>query len=598
MKPLAFLCAFSALIGSCSNDKKAKNHDLVTIESQDNRVTKQNKTLSNQKIDVNNPGDIVNFFKDLDTNPEALEHFKNLLSNGDYSKIELLQLQFYLQQAQKESADESLKNSGNKVKESSQNLFKTVSSSTDKLLQKHGANPQMKTVEQLIQDQLQLIDNQNVNKSNQARILGNQKLKEFLSDYPDNIIQQKLNSVSLYGTVQKVETLEAVAAAEDDAQIMEILTGYFKMNENEIRLIQKIPEFIKYDNEKDALENLSSQLHPDIENHLKSENASKEFVKFVTSHKKEIDHNSRTVLNKSKKARSDFKKLNPSWFGYAETQGNVYIDEKGKAIYLPLGAASFADRVVSHQTGNPAGGFSPGALGAPDMSMRTYEDFNPRVCNVGINGVLTLEFIDNALVDVTGPDLFVFELGEIEATKLEISKDGKNWIEVGTIEGGTAAVDIQEFVRPGETFHFVRITDLNSPSVLPGADIDAVAVIGGAVRLQLDSSVLFEFGKYHIKPDAKDALTEMVQKILQIEKGTILIEGHTDNVGNANSNQILSKNRAESVAEFLKNSLGETQRKYQWKTQGFGDSQPIVPNDTEENRQLNRRVEILIIPTG
>ncbi len=50
----------------------------------------------------------------------------------------------------------------------------------------------------------------------------------------------------------------------------------------------------------------------------------------------------------------------------------------------------------------------------------------------------------------------------MEPTRLAISHDGKKWIDVGAIAGGTAQVDIGKFVRPGESFTYVRLTDNKS----------------------------------------------------------------------------------------------------------------------------------------
>src|SRR5205809_666968 len=88
--------------------------------------------------------------------------------------------------------------------------------------------------------------------------------------------------------------------------------------------------------------------------------------------------------------------------------------------------------------------------------------------------------------------LFVFEVGPaVEPTKLEISRDGATWIDVGKISGGTAEIDIAKFVAPGDSFTYLRLTDLKEDcgGRWPGADIDAVGAIGGALHISLQSSV-------------------------------------------------------------------------------------------------------------
>ena len=225
--------------------------------------------------------------------------------------------------------------------------------------------------------------------------------------------------------------------------------------------------------------------------------------------------------------------------------------------------------------------------------MELFNKPDPRICNLGTKGVLTLEFTDNVLVDVNGPDLYIFEMGKIEPTHLEISKDGKTWIDIGKIEGGTAQVDIAPFISKGDMFNYIRLTDLDTYSSLPGADVDAVAAIGGALRLNLDSAVLFDTGKFQLKESAADELKKLVSAIKTIPKAHIVVEGHTDNVGNPNSNKVLSEKRAQEVSGFLKMQLSSS---YTFEIQGYGETHPMVPNDTDENKQKNRRVEILVVP--
>src|SRR5690606_29476033 len=155
------------------------------------------------------------------------------------------------------------------------------------------------------------------------------------------------------------------------------------------------------------------------------------------------------------------------------------------------------------------GKYADRALGKPDYT----GDETKNIAHIGLGGMLTLYFKDNAIVDVEGPDIYVFEVGAIEPTTLEMSKDGQHWIKIGKINGGTAEVDISGYVPDGENYHYVRFTDLKSPSDIPGADIDAVAAIGSVMRLTLNSSVLFDFGKYALKEEAAGALEALANKI-------------------------------------------------------------------------------------
>ena len=141
----------------------------------------------------------------------------------------------------------------------------------------------------------------------------------------------------------------------------------------------------------------------------------------------------------------------------AQGESRTYADSRGKKIVFPLGEASFADEVVSFDLGKPA---TPDqrwidpklALGAPDYNPRTGTT-KPYDLVLGCAGTLVVRFNDNTLVDVPGPDLYVFEVGpRIEGVRLAISPDGITWTEAGNISGGTAEVDIAKVARPDERY--------------------------------------------------------------------------------------------------------------------------------------------------
>ncbi len=89
------------------------------------------------------------------------------------------------------------------------------------------------------------------------------------------------------------------------------------------------------------------------------------------------------------------------------------------------------------------------------------------------------------------------------------------------------------------------------------------------------------------------ALARLVQDIRQsrLTLNSIQVVGHTDNVGNAHSNLLLSQQRANTVANFLV-SQGIDRRRI--KTSGLGEKQPVSTNSTPWGRAKNRRVEITI----
>lgn len=105
------------------------------------------------------------------------------------------------------------------------------------------------------------------------------------------------------------------------------------------------------------------------------------------------------------------------------------------------------------------------------------------------------------------------------------------------------------------------------------------------------SNIQFEHGKYDL---LSSSFLELDQLIFYLEEHPtlkLMLEGHTDNSGNAKANQELSTNRVKSVLAYM-TKKGITPDRIRYKSHGA--TQPIASNDTEEGRELNRRVTFLI----
>jgi OmpA-OmpF porin, OOP family len=113
--------------------------------------------------------------------------------------------------------------------------------------------------------------------------------------------------------------------------------------------------------------------------------------------------------------------------------------------------------------------------------------------------------------------------------------------------------------------------------------------IGQVVRL---NNVFFDFDKWDLRPESYVELDRVV-KLLQ-ENPTLEIEmsAHTDSYGSDEYNFKLSDNRARSVMEYI---LSKGVRVNRIISRGYGETVPVAPNDSPENRQLNRRVEFKIL---
>lgn len=105
-------------------------------------------------------------------------------------------------------------------------------------------------------------------------------------------------------------------------------------------------------------------------------------------------------------------------------------------------------------------------------------------------------------------------------------------------------------------------------------------------------NVLFETDSYKLIPNSFDELKILFYFLQKNPSVKILIEGHTDNVGDTQYNFLLSKNRAKEVYKYLK-SMGISEYRLSYK--GYGESRPIVSNNTELGRSKNRRTSFIII---
>ncbi len=111
-------------------------------------------------------------------------------------------------------------------------------------------------------------------------------------------------------------------------------------------------------------------------------------------------------------------------------------------------------------------------------------------------------------------------------------------------------------------------------------------------KINILQQIHFAERKATILPDSNGLLNQVVDAIVQYNVKRLRIEGHTDNRGDKRVNLKLSQNRAKAVAEYLQKSGIEASR---LETAGFGDSKPAAPNFTARGRELNRRVEFIIL---
>ena len=184
--------------------------------------------------------------------------------------------------------------------------------------------------------------------------------------------------------------------------------------------------------------------------------------------------------------------INNTFVGGTITEGLQSPSDTFAGTLFPSGSLSFADQVVSFDPN--AGGAPPAftfqnqatVLGAPDSISGGEPVDGATTLSLGLGGTLVVEFTNNLLTGSgdAQPDLAIFEVGAVESIRVEISRDGTSFFDVGVIGGLTNSLDIDSAgFGTQDRFAFVRLTDLRQgDSSIPqlGADIDAIGAISSA----------------------------------------------------------------------------------------------------------------------
>ena len=164
----------------------------------------------------------------------------------------------------------------------------------------------------------------------------------------------------------------------------------------------------------------------------------------------------------------------------------------------------------------------------------------------------------------------------------QASDDG--FIETPLTEGDYIAhLTAAGYMPKDDTIHFVRDT----------ADIFLRHIKEG-IKVKIEN-LFFATNKTVILPTSEQAMSDLASFLIQNPSVTIHITGHTDAVGSDEANQILSEGRANAVRnDLIKRGVAAERMT----AEGKGEREHVADNDTEEGRQLNRRVEFTITGTG
>ncbi len=115
--------------------------------------------------------------------------------------------------------------------------------------------------------------------------------------------------------------------------------------------------------------------------------------------------------------------------------------------------------------------------------------------------------------------------------------------------------------------------------------------VGVSVRL---NNIFFDYNEATLRPESHPELDKVVEMLEANPKLAIEIGGHTDDRGSEEYNRELSQGRSEAVRQYLLDNFIDPERVT---AVGYGETQPEVPNTSEENWQVNRRVEFTVLET-
>lgn len=261
-----------------------------------------------------------------------------------------------------------------------------------------------------------------------------------------------------------------------------------------------------------------------------------------------------------------------------------------------------------------------------DFSTTTGKVSNPLLFEFG-NDALTygIEFSsDNSKLYITAgsrQELYQIDLKagfpeQIKASKkliarngawsgcLQLAPDGKIYAAIfglpylGVINYPNRAGEACQYVEKG-IYLGGKTSNLNLPTFVQTYFDDRENLVtirtnsGGFTKIgeAFYKNVLFEFNKFDIRTEYYKDLDDLVNYLKLSTHIKVEIAGHTDSDGTAQTNLVLSQNRAQSVANYL---INKGIAKNRITTKGFGLTKPVVPNDSPENKAKNRRIEFIL----
>ena len=167
-------------------------------------------------------------------------------------------------------------------------------------------------------------------------------------------------------------------------------------------------------------------------------------------------------------------------------------------------------------------------------------------------------------------------------------KDRTKGAVVGAVGGGLAGGAVGAYMDSQK-----RDLEKNLAPEIKAGQARVEKLPNDVVRVTMTNQTAFETDSATIKPGFQSTMDKLADVVVRYGKTTLVVVGHTDNVGTAGYNQRLSERRANSVAQYLESRRVNAMR---LAIAGKGESEPVASNSTESGRQANRRVEIYLEP--
>jgi len=212
-----------------------------------------------------------------------------------------------------------------------------------------------------------------------------------------------------------------------------------------------------------------------------------------------------------------------------------------------------------------------------------------------------VEILENLITIVRGKVLDAVTLGPLGGVIVEIY-DNELGRMVANFESNTRTGEYMVSLNSGKNYGFaIKAQEymFHSENLIipPATTVQEIYLdfllnkvkIGSKIILK---NIFFDFDKATLRNESATELNRLVKMLNDVPRMTIEISGHTDNVGSDAYNKQLSEDRAKAVVEYLiEKGIEEDRLTFA----GYGESQPIADNDTEEGRQVNRRTEFKVL---